>query len=126
MHNALFRVNVAEIQPVESEARPVRPRRRSNVSEQNDGLRAVGRLTGKTLRQIGDAADGHLDLTGDCHADHRFAKEVARHAVVRHDNAVRLQEGNPGLEDLPVNQSIVDPNQYDIHCAIGFSRRLSC
>jgi hypothetical protein len=67
------------------------------------------------FRKFLHATDDDLDFTGNRHADHRFLEEIGGHLIVNDDDAGGSQKGDPGLQDLTVNQPVVDPHKGYVH-----------
>ena len=108
---AFLVINISDIQFIKSEAEPVGRPCVGNGAEENNRRGAAAPLEGVVFRKFRHAADHDPDFAGNRHPDHRLAEEIGGHLIIRYNNAGSLQKGNPGFQDLAMNQTVIDPHE---------------
>ena len=63
--------------------------------------------------RIVDALDNELDVVGLRQAQRRLAQLIGGNVVVGDEDAVGLERGRPGEDDLTMKQTMVDAEQSD-------------
>ena len=109
--SAFLVINIPDIQFIKSEAEPVGRPGGGNGAEKNNRLGAAAPPESVVFRKFRHAADHDLDFAGNRHPDHRLAEEIGGHLIIRDNNAGSLQKRNPGLQDLAMNQTVIDPHK---------------
>jgi hypothetical protein len=109
--SALLVVDVADIQLIEKESETAGRPCIGDLAEQNDGLRtfATAELVG--FREFSDTTDDDPDTAWNRHPDYRLAEEIGDHLIIYNNDAGRPEKGNPGLQNLTVNQPVVYPHE---------------
>jgi hypothetical protein len=108
---ALLVVDVADVQLIKKESQTVDRPCIGDLAEQNDGLWTFAPIELVGLREFSDTADNDPDAAWNRHPDHRLAKEIGDHLIIHNNDAGRPEKGNPGLQNLTVNQPVVYPHE---------------
>jgi hypothetical protein len=108
---ALLVVDVADVQLIEKESETVGRPGIGDLAEQNDCPLTFAPVELVGLSKLSDTADDDLDPAGNRHPDHRFAKEIRDHMIVHNNDAGGPEKGNPGFQNLTVNQPVVYPHE---------------
>jgi hypothetical protein len=108
---ALFVINISDIQFIKSEAEPIGRPCGGNGAEENNRRGSAALPESVVFCKLRHAADHDPDFAGNRHPDHRFAEEIGGNLIIRYNNAGSVQKGNPGFQDLAVNQAVIDPHK---------------
>jgi len=104
-------VNISDIEFIEPEPQFEGLASRGDRTEQDNGFMAAARLEGGCLHKIFHIAYYYGYFPGNCHPDNRFPEHIRGGQVINYNNAVRLDIGNPGFQNLTMNQTIIHPDQ---------------